>query len=185
MSLTERQKMQAGDWYTCIDPELDALRTRAYEAVHQHNTLTPARRGPLSQKLAELLTIGEDVLIEAPFHCSYGLNIHLGARVFLNAGCTILDSAPVRIGDDTMLGPNVQIYCADHHRDPALRIRGLERAMPVTIGARVWIGGAAILLPGVTIGDEAIIGAGSVVTRDVPSGTTVAGNPARRCAPKA
>ncbi len=115
----------------------------------------------------------DSTIIETPFHCSYGVNIHLEERVFLNAGCTILDSATVRIGAQTMLGPNVQIYCAQHHKDAEKRCAGLEVAKPVTIGKRVWIGGAAIIMPGVTIGDEAIVGAGSVVTKDVPAGATV------------
>lgn len=180
MSPSERDKMQAGDWYTCLDPELDHLRAQARAAVHQHNTLPPDARGAVAPRLAALFAdLSESALIEAPFHCAYGVNIALGQNVYLNAGCTILDTAPVHIGDDTMFGPNVQIYCADHHKDAALRTVGLERAHPVTIGRQVWIGGGAIVLPGITIGDRAIVGAGSVVTRDVPAGATVVGNPAR------
>ncbi|MEQ9571153.1 MAG: DapH/DapD/GlmU-related protein, partial [Nitratireductor sp.] len=100
-------------------------------------------------------------------------------RVYFNTGCVILDTAPVTIGAGTMFGPSVHIYCADHHRDPVLRGQGLERALPVRIGSDVWVGGGAIILPGVTIGDGAIVGAGAVVTRDVATGATVAGNPAR------
>jgi maltose O-acetyltransferase len=103
----------------------------------------------------------------------------LGDLVFINTGCVILDSAPVHIGDATLIGPGVQIYCAEHHRDPEKRKAGLEIAKPVNIGENVWIGGGAIILAGVTIGDDAIIGAGSVVTKDVASGVTVVGNPAR------
>lgn len=172
--------MAAGAWYSCRDPELERLQRRARDAVHAHNSLPPGDRGPVGPALAALFAdIADGVLIEAPFHCAYGFNISLGRGVYLNAGCTILDTAPVRIGAGTMLGPQVQIYCADHHRDAALRCAGLERARPVTIGERAWIGGGAILLPGVRIGDDAIIGAGSVVTRDVGPGRTVAGNPAR------
>ncbi|GHB20306.1 maltose O-acetyltransferase [Pseudovibrio japonicus] len=177
---TEREKMEAGEWYTCVDDELDMLRRAAYHAVHEHRTLHPSERGRISPALRALLgSTTESTLIEAPFHCSYGINIHLEENVFLNAGCTILDSAPVRIGAQTMLGPNVQIYCAQHHKDAEKRCAGLETAKPVTIGKRVWIGGAAILMPGVTVGDDAIVGAGSVVTKDVPAGATVVGNPAR------
>lgn len=172
--------MEAGQWYTCLDPELDALRAEARAAVHEHNHLHPEARGHLGGRLAALFgSLGADTFLEAPFHCAYGINIHLGPRVYINSGCTILDTARVEIGAETMLGPNVQIYCADHHRDPVLRTQGLERALPVTIGARVWIGGAAILLPGVTVGDDAIVAAGAVVTRDVATGAIVAGNPAR------
>ncbi|MBB4183580.1 sugar O-acetyltransferase [Sinorhizobium terangae] len=180
MTGSEREKMAAGEWYRCLDPELDQLRDRARKAVHQHNTLTPDERGSLAPALRELFAAAAaDAFVEAPFHCSYGINIELGARVYLNAGCTILDSAPVVIGTDTMLGPGVHIYCAEHHKDPALRREGLETARPVTIGENVWIGGGAIILAGVTIGDGAIVGSGAVVTRDVAPGTTVVGNPAR------
>ncbi|MEX0407125.1 sugar O-acetyltransferase [Aquibium sp. LZ166] len=180
MTSTEREKMAAGEWYTCVDPELDALRETAKAAVHSHNTLAPDARGPIAPLLAALFGgVGTDVLIEAPFHCPYGFNIFLADGVFINAGCVILDSARVSIGRRTMLGPAVQIYCADHHRDPVRRAAGLEQARPVTIGEDVWIGGGAIILPGVTIGDRAIVGAGSVVTKDVPEGATVRGNPAR------
>lgn len=177
---SEREKMEAGQWYTCLDAELATLRAAARTAVYEHNQLHPEKRGNIGPRLAALFArTGEGARIEAPFHCAYGLNIHLAPRVFLNAGCTILDTARVDIGADTMLGPYVQIYCADHHRDPGLRTKGLERALPVTIGAQVWIGGAAIILPGVTVGDGAIVAAGAVVTRDVAPGAIVAGNPAR------
>ncbi|MVA56687.1 hypothetical protein GOZ88_11240 [Agrobacterium vitis] len=107
------------------------------------------------------------------------MNISLGSGVYLNSGCVILDSASVSIGDGTMLGPAVQIYCPEHHRDMMLRKAGLERARPVTIGKDVWIGGGAVILGGVTVGEGAIIGAGAVVTRSVAAGATVVGNPAR------
>jgi maltose O-acetyltransferase len=180
MTTSEREKMAAGEWYTCIDPELDRLRARAREAVHEHNTLPPGRRGNMGPALAELLAeVAADSFVEAPFHCAYGFNIVLGAGVYLNGGCTILDTAPVRIGASTLLGPNVQIYCAEHHKDPVQRNAGLEIAKPVEIGRNVWIGGGAIILGGLRIGDGAIIGAGCVVTKDVGAGTTVLGNPAR------
>jgi maltose O-acetyltransferase len=180
MARTERQKMAAGAWYRCIDPELENLRQRARAAVHEHNTMAPGARGSLAPGLAALLgSVGQGVFVEAPFHCAYGFNITLGDRVYLNAGCVILDSARVRIGRATMLGPGVQIYCAEHHKDAAKRSAGLEIARPNEIGADVWVGGGAILLAGVCIGDGGIIGAGAVVTRDVAPATTVAGNPAR------
>ena len=179
MSLSQRARMLAGEWYSCIDAELEALRERAREAVFEHNMLPPGQRGALGPALAGLFPmVGKDVRVEAPFHCSYGFNIWLEDDVFLNAGCTILDSARVRIGRGSMLGPTVHIYCAEHHKDPAQRAAGQEIAKPVDIGKNVWIGGGAIILAGVTIGDDAIVGAGAVVTREVPAGT-VAGNPAR------
>ncbi|MBP2532436.1 maltose acetyltransferase [Agrobacterium tumefaciens] len=177
---TEREKMAVGEWYSCMDTELDILRWRARKAVHQHNTMPPDERGAIAPLLRTLFnSVGEGAFLEAPFHCAYGFNITLGKNVYLNAGCTILDSAMVAIGDGAMLGPAVQIYCAEHHLDPVPRAQGIEIAKPVTIGRDVWIGGGAILLAGITIGDGAIVGAGSVVTRNVPPGVTVVGNPAR------
>lgn len=174
------QRMQSGAWYSCLDDELEALRRTARRAVHQHNHMPPDERGALAPLLRALLAgVGEGAFVEAPFHCSYGFNLTLGDGVYLNAGCVILDSAPVTIGDRSMLGPGVQVYCADHHRDPARRAAGEEIARPVTLEADVWIGGGAILLPGIRIGRGSIVGAGSVVTRDVDAGAVVAGNPAR------
>lgn len=179
MARTERQKMEAGNWYSCLDDELETLRVAARAAVFQHNSMAPETRGHMAPLLRKLLKT-QDAFIETPFHCAYGINIELGNQVYLNAGCTILDSAKVSIGDECQLGPNVQIYCAEHHKDPIKRCRdGLEIALPVTIGKRVWIGGGAIILAGVKIGDGAVIGAGSVVTKDVGPGQIVVGNPAR------
>lgn len=175
-NLSERAKMQAGESYTCMDPELSALRDAARRAVHEHNTIHPDQRGAAAPKLRSLFAgLGAGSMLEAPFHCAYGFNISLGPNVYLNAGCTILDTAPVTIHDGCMLGPYVQIYCAQHHKDPELRAQGLEYARPVTLGRNVWIGGAAVILPGVTIGDNAIVGAGAIVTRNVAPGTTVTG----------
>ncbi|WP_171129944.1 MULTISPECIES: sugar O-acetyltransferase [unclassified Ruegeria] len=178
--MTEREKMEAGDWYCCLDPELNALRENARRALHAHNTSHPDSRGAMSSELRNLLgDAGQDHRIEVPFHCVYGFNIHLGNRVYFNTGCVILDTARVQIGDDCMFGPQVQIYCAQHAKDPAERARGLEYARPVRIGKNAWVGGGAIILPGVTIGDNAIIGAGAVVTKPVAANETVVGNPAR------
>jgi maltose O-acetyltransferase len=180
MAASERDKMEAGAWYTCLDAELAGLRRAAARAGHEHNSLPPNARGDIGPSLKAVLgAVGKDVRIEAPFHCAYGFNIHLGDAVFLNAFCVILDTARVAIDARTMIGPHVQIYCAEHHKDAARRAAGLEIARPVMIGADVWIGGGAIIRAGVTIGDEAIVGAGAVVTRDVPAGATVVGNPAR------
>ncbi|WP_192183753.1 sugar O-acetyltransferase [Mesorhizobium amorphae] len=180
MAGSERTKMAAGEWYTCLDDELEALRVIARDALFEHNSLPPGQRGNLGPSLRALLgSTGEGARIEAPFHCAYGFNVFLGDGAFLNAGCTILDTATVRIGKRTLLGPNVQIYCAEHHREAAGRQAGLEIAKPVAIGDNAWIGGSAIILGGVSIGEGAIVGAGSVVTRDVPANTTVVGNPAR------
>ncbi|MDX8438443.1 sugar O-acetyltransferase [Mesorhizobium australafricanum] len=180
MTNSERMKMAAGEWYTCLDTELEDLRVRARDAVFEHNSLPPRQRGNMGPALRALLGgSGEGARIEAPFHCAYGFNLFLGDGTFLNAGCTILDTAPVRIGKRTLLGPNVQIYCAEHHREASGRQAGLEVARPVTIGDHAWIGGSAVILAGVSIGEGAIVGAGAVVTRDVAANTTVVGNPAR------
>jgi maltose O-acetyltransferase len=170
--------MLAGETYNCLDPELEAVRQQAKALIRLHNQAeaAPERRAILERLLG---SIGEGSTIEPPFYCSYGRNIHLGDHVFLNVLCTILDGNEVRIGNHVMIGPAVQIYTAAHDLRAERRIRGLEVARPITIEDNAWIGGAAILLPGVTVGRNAVVGAGAVVTRDVPADTVVAGNPAR------
>ena len=117
--------------------------------------------------------------MEAPFHCDYGEHIRLGSRVYINMGCIFLDPAPITLGDDVQLGPGVQLLTADHPRDAAVRTGGLELALPISIGARSWLGGGVIVLPGVEIGADVIVGAGSVVTRSLEPGVTAVGNPCR------
>ncbi|MAU44130.1 MAG: maltose O-acetyltransferase [Yangia sp.] len=176
---TEREKMIAGRLYDPGDPELVAERKRSQALMRDYNATVYGddTRGAL---LAALLgTLPDRIAIRAPFYVDYGWNIALGEGVFLNYGCVLLDVCPIRIGDGTQVGPMTQILTADHPRDGETRAAGLEFGRPVTIGCNVWIGGGAILLPGVTVGDDAVIGAGAVVTRDVAEGTTVAGNPAR------
>lgn len=180
MFISERQKMISGQPYNPGDPELQADQTAAKHWMARYNASlasSPAdRRDLLRQRLGE---VGEGAVIRPPFHCDYGYNIRLGRNVFLNFNCVILDVCEVEIGDLTQIGPGVQILTADHPRDPDDRARGMEFGKPIKIGRNVWIGGGAILLPGVNIGDDAVIGAGSVVTRDVAPGATVMGNPAR------
>lgn len=175
---SEKQKMLAGEPYQASDPEIAADHEAATAWMHRfNNAITRAERDAL---LGECFaSVGNGATIRSPFHCDYGFNIHLGAGAFLNFNCVILDVVEVRIGEGTQIGPGVQILTADHPRDPAERATGAEWGRPVTIGRNVWIGGGAIILPGVTIGDDAIIGAGSVVTRPVPPSATVKGNPAR------
>lgn len=177
---TEKERMLAGELYDASDPELqaDAAATMAWLVRYNAALAMPAaeRRRLLLERLA---AIGEGTVVRPPFHCDYGFNISLGAGVFLNFGCVILDVVAVAVGDGTQIGPGVQILAADHPRDAAQRATGLEFGRPVRIGRNVWIGGGAIILPGVSIGDDALVGAGSVVTRDVPSGATVVGNPAK------
>lgn len=176
---TEKQKMLAGELYR-PDAELGAEQAAAKAWMARYNA---ALALPVSERHAllreRLAHVGKDAVIRPPFFCDYGTNIRLGDGVFLNFNCVILDVVEVTIGDRTQIGPAVQIYAADHPRDVETRRAGLEFGRPVRIGSDVWIGGGAILLPGVTIGDGAVIGAGSVVTRDVAPGVMVAGNPAR------
>jgi len=179
LNKTEKQKMLAGELYR-PDDELGADQAAAKAWMVRYNA---ALASPISERHAllreRLAHVGKGSVIRPPFHCDYGYNISLGDGVFLNFNCVILDVVEVVIGDGTQIGPAVQIYAADHPRDAETRKTGLEFGRPVRIGKDVWIGGGAILLPGVTIGDGAVIGAGSVVTRDVAAGVTVAGNPAR------
>jgi maltose O-acetyltransferase len=176
---SEKQKMLAGELYR-PDEELGAEQAAAKVWMARYNASLAApvfeRHALLCERLGH---VGRGAVIRPPFFCDYGYNIRLGDGVFLNFNCVILDVVEVTIGDRTQIGPAVQIYTADHPRDAETRRAGLEFGRPIRIGSDVWIGGGAILLPGVTIGDGAVIGAGSVVTRDVPTGVTVAGNPAR------
>ncbi|WP_077002900.1 sugar O-acetyltransferase [Variovorax sp. KK3] len=180
MALSEKQKMLAGELYDAGDPEIqaDLAATRAW-LVRYNASLgasTVDRRALLRERLG---SVGEGSTIRPPFHCDYGFNIKVGNGVFLNFNCVVLDVVEVSIGDKTQIGPGVQILTADHPRNAAEREAGLEFGRPIVIGRNVWIGGGAILLPGITVGDDALIGAGSVVTRDVPAGATVVGNPAK------
>ncbi|MFG1403905.1 sugar O-acetyltransferase [Xanthobacter sediminis] len=172
--------MLAGQPYHAGDPEIVADQLAAAAWMQRFNgavAVSPAdREALLRERLAQ---VGTGSTIRPPFHCDYGYNIHLGAGVFLNFGCVILDVVQVMIADGAQIGPGVQIMTADHPRDPAERAAGIEWGRPVRIGRNVWIGGGAIILPGVTVGEDAVIGAGSVVTRDVAPGATVVGNPAR------
>ncbi len=176
--MTEYDKMIASQPYNCMAPELDLLRQETARLYRRFNRSDEGdeQLALLQQIVGEL---AQGAFICPPLYCTYGRHIHLGERSYINMGATLLDNAPIRIGAEVMIGPNVQIYTAAHALDADERIQGVETALPVTIEDRVWIGGGAILLPGVTIGREAIVGAGAVVTKDVPAGARVAGNPAR------
>lgn len=177
---TEKEKMLAGELYNAGDPELQAAQAAAHAWLARYNAslgaAPAARHALLREGLGE---VGVGVDVRPPFHCDYGFNIRLGDGVFLNFNCVILDVCEVVIGERTQIAPGVQILAADHPRDPRERATGLEFGRPVRIGCNAWIGAGALILPGVTIGDDALVGAGSVVTRDVPAGATVVGNPAR------
>ncbi|HEX6367874.1 MAG TPA: sugar O-acetyltransferase [Longimicrobium sp.] len=177
---SEKEKMLAGELYDAADPQLVQERRRARDLLRALNASAGAETEVRASILRELLgAAGEGVWIEPPFFCDYGSSIHLGDRVFFNFNCVVLDVARVTIGSDVMFGPAVQIYTATHPMDYQTRRAGLEGAKPITIGSDVWVGGGAIILPGVTIGARSVIGAGSVVTQDVPEGVFAAGNPCR------
>jgi maltose O-acetyltransferase len=180
MARTEKDKMLAGELYDASAPEIQAELAATHRWLARYNAaldMAPAdRRALLLERLA---AVGDGAVIRPPFHCDYGFNIRLGAGAFLNFNCVILDVVEVIIGDGTQIGPGVQILAADHPRDPALRASGLEFGRRVRVGRNVWVGAGALILPGVAIDDDALVGAGSVVTSDVPAGATVFGNPAR------
>jgi maltose O-acetyltransferase len=175
----ERQKMLAGELYDPLDPELAAAREHARDLCQALNATREAQQDERRRILRALFgTGGDTVWMQPPFFCDYGSNIELGERVFFNFNCIVLDVCRVRIGDFSLFGPAVQIYTPMHPLDAALRRRE-EFGKPVDIGSDVWVGGGAIILPGVRIGSRAVVGAGSVVTRDVPEGVFAAGNPCR------
>jgi maltose O-acetyltransferase len=176
---SEREKMLAGELYDALDPELVTARNRARDLCQALNRAREEDADERRRILIDLFGAGGDtVWMQPPFYCDYGSNIELGERVFFNFNCVVLDVCSVRIGSFTLFGPAVQIYTPLHPLDPELRRRE-EYGKPIEIGADVWVGGGAIILPGVRIGARAVIGAGSVVTRDVPEATFAAGNPCR------
>lgn len=176
---TQHQRMLAGETYDPFDPELVASRTLARDRCQQMNATRESDEVERRRILRELFGKGGDtVWMQPPFYCDYGAHIELGERVFFNFNCIVLDVCRVRIGDFTLFGPAVQIYTALHPFNAGQR-RGEEFGKPIDIGSDVWVGGGAIILAGVTIGSRAVIGAGSVVTRDVPDGVFAAGNPCR------
>ena len=178
---TEVEKMVSGLRYSPFDPQL--LDGRAYIRVKQreHAQVSPLDVARQMQVLAEMVgTCGEGAYIEPPCYFDYGSNTHLGKGVYMNYGAVLLDVAPIRIGDRTMLASSVQLLTATHPIDPIERNSGVEYGKAITIGSDCWLGGGVIVCPGVTIGDGAVVGAGAVVTRDVAPYTVVVGNPARK-----
>jgi maltose O-acetyltransferase len=176
---TERQKMLAGEMYNPLDAELVAARARARDICQALNATSESDETRRRGLLRDLFGKGGDtVLMQPPFYCDYGSNIELGERVFFNFNCIVLDVCRVRIGDFTLFGPAVQIYTPLHPFSAEQRRRE-EFGKPIEIGSDVWVGGGAIILAGIRIGSRSVIGAGSVVTRDVPDGVFAAGNPCR------
>lgn len=178
--MREIDKISTGELYDASDEEFARGRTRAKELLYAYNHLVPHKREERQAILKELLgSTGENFFIDPPFYCDYGSNIHIGENFYANVGVTILDCGRVNIGNNVLIGPNVGIYPVGHPENVEDRNAWLEYSRTITIGNNVWIGGHAVLTPGVTIGDNTIIGAGSVVTHDIPSNVVAAGNPCR------
>ena len=179
--MTEKEKMLSGKIYSAIDAELTAELMTTREVLFEYNSLCPSDIGRMKEILKGLLgyVADDNFIINQPFRCDYGKQISIGKRFFANFNFVVLDEAPVTIGDDCFIGPNVSIYTACHSTDPIERNSRREWAKPVTIGHNVWIGGSVTILPGVIIGDNVTIGAGSVVVSDIPSNVIAVGNPCR------
>lgn len=178
--MTEKEKMLAGEIYDACNPELLEELNAVKVLCQQYNQLLPTDFAARNKMLQQMLGQADaDTFINQPFYCDYGKQIRVGKRFFANFCLTILDEAPVTFGDDCFVGPNVSIYTACHSTNPVERNTRQEWAKPVTIGNNVWIGGSVTILAGVTIGDNCTIGAGSVVTRDIPANSVAIGNPAR------
>ena len=176
---SEKQKMLAGENYDPHDAELTRERTKCRDLLQALNATSEHQGEERLRIIAELTGKDTNVWLQPPFYCDYGTNITLGTNVYFNFNCVILDVAQVTIGDNVLFGPAVQIYTATHPVSASERRKGIELAEPITIGSDVWVGGGAIICPGVSIGDRTVIGAGSVVTRDIPGDVVAAGNPAR------
>lgn len=178
--MTEKEKMLAGELYNAADPVLVQERHQARLLTQEINSLNEDAKKERKQLLRTLMPrAGKGLWIEPPFYCDYGYNIQTGKNVFFNFNCCVLDVMPVTIGSDVLFGPNVQIYTATHPMEAEARKTWLEFAKSISIGNDVWVGGGAIICPGVTIGNGVVIGAGAVVTKSVPDNVFVGGNPAR------
>ena len=175
-----RERMLAGDLYLADDPEIGEQSAAALDLMAAYNA-TSVRQGPLRRQLLERLlgAVGEGTEIRPPFFVDFGAHLRVGDRCFANFGLVALDVAPITIGDDVQIGPNVQLLTPTHPVEPEPRRQKWEAARPITIGDNVWLGGGAIVLAGVTIGENTVVGAGAVVTRDLPANVVAVGSPAR------
>lgn len=176
---SEKEKMLAGVYYNACDEELIKEREYAQNLNFELNNIKPSEREKRQELLKKLIIAKGAFHIESPFNCDYGYNIEVGENFYANYGCTILDCNKVKIGDNVLLAPNVQIYAATHPTNPTERLAGKEYAKQVIIGNNVWVGGGTIICPGVKIGDNVTIGAGSVVTKDIPNNVIAVGNPCK------
>lgn len=176
---SQRERMLAGDWYV-TDDELEALTHRAQRLADQYAELWKTDPTGAREVLADLLgSLGEHTVIRPPLYVDYGVHLQVGSRTFVNFGLVALDVAGITIGDDVQIGPNVQLLTPTHPVDPEPRRNKLEAAEPISIGNNVWLGGGAVVCPGVTIGENTVVGAGAVVTKDLPANVLAVGNPAR------
>ena len=176
----DKRNMLAGELYRASSAELTMERRRAQMMLARYNAITDGEPDLLLSLLRDLMgSVGDGTVIMPQFTCDYGYNIRLGRNVFINYHCIFLDCAPIDIGNDVQVGPAVQLYTAQHPLEAEIRRSGLESARPIRIGNDVWIGGGAVILPGVTIGDRSVVGAGSVVVHSVPADCVAVGNPAR------
>lgn len=177
---TEKEKMLAGELYDPLDKQLSDERLRTRLLIKELNDSREDETAERARILKELIpNAGEGLWLQPPFYCDYGSNMVVGERVFFNFNCVVLDVMQVTIGSRTMFGPNVQLYTATHPLNHIERSSGVEYAKSIAIGEDVWMGGSVVVCPGVTIGDRSVIGAGSVVTKDIPSDVFAAGNPCR------
>ena len=178
---TEKEKMINGEpYYPFADDTLKDERNRAKELCFEYNSLPPSKRAEKNEILRKLFgKTAENFLIESDFNCDYGYNIEIGENFYMNHNGVILDCTKVKFGDNVFIGPNCGFYTAIHPIEPKQRISALEAAKPITIGSNVWFGGNVVVLPGVTIGDNSVIGAGSVVTKSIPAGVVAVGNPCK------
>lgn len=177
--MNEKEKMIQGLPYDPVNPRLVLDRTKANRICTKYNKRAFSEINMRSRLLRKLLHTKGNFWIQPSFRCDYGYNITLGKNVMINYNCVILDVCPVTIGDSTLIGPGTHIYTACHSMDAVKRRNNEEYGKPVTIGEDVWIGGNCVILPGVTIGDRTVIGAGSVVTKDLPSDVVAVGNPCK------
>lgn len=175
-----RERMKDGRLYFCTDEEIANEQLKCLDLLYDYNQTRPTEQAKRRELLKVLLAeVGENCYIEPPLHANWGRNTHLGSNVYANFNLTLVDDTDVYIGDSVMIGPNVTIATAGHPIDPELRRKVAQFNIPVRIGNNVWIGAGAVILPGVTIGDDSVIGAGSIVTKDIPAGVVAVGNPCR------